>query len=76
MKKQKLWLLAMAALVAPALVVPACAELTAIDKQYIEQLIKGGPSTLRQVAENMYNTSYRIPKCSTSWPRSCSRSIR
>ena len=38
---------------------PAFAELTAVDQQYVEQLIKGGPGTLRQVAENMYNTGYR-----------------
>jgi hypothetical protein len=54
MKNQKLWLLAMAAIVAPSF-----AEMNAIDKQYVEQLIKGGPGTQRQVAENMYNTGYR-----------------
>ena len=54
MKKNRLWLLAMTAMIAPVF-----AELTAVDKQYIEQLIKGGPGTLRQVAENMYNTGYR-----------------
>ncbi len=37
----------------------AFAELNAVDQQYVEQLIKGGPSTQRQVAENMYNTAYR-----------------
>lgn len=38
---------------------PAFAEMNEIDKQYVEQLIKGGPGTLRQVAENMVHTSYR-----------------
>ncbi len=37
----------------------AFAELNAVDQQYVEQLIKGGPGTQRQVAENMYNTAYR-----------------
>ncbi len=59
MKKQKLWLLAMTALIVPALTVPAWAEMNEVDKQYVEQLIKGGPGTQRQVAENMYNTGYR-----------------
>lgn len=38
---------------------PAFAEMNEIDKQYVEQLIKGGPGTLRQVAENMVHTGYR-----------------
>jgi hypothetical protein len=34
------------------------AEMNELDKGYVEQLIKGGWSTLRQTSENMYNTSY------------------
>ena len=34
------------------------AEMNAVDKQYVEQIIKGGFGTLRQVSENMVNTSY------------------
>jgi hypothetical protein len=36
----------------------AFAEMNDLDKGYVEQLIKGGWGTLRQVSENMYNTSY------------------
>jgi hypothetical protein len=34
------------------------AEMNAVDKQYVDQIIKGGFGTLRQVSENMVNTSY------------------
>jgi hypothetical protein len=37
---------------------PSFAEMTEVDKQYVDQLIKGGPGTLRQAAENMVNTGY------------------
>jgi hypothetical protein len=36
----------------------ASAELNAVDQQYMDQLIKGGPQSSRQVAENMVNTGY------------------
>ncbi len=36
----------------------AHAELNVVDKQYMEQLIKGGPQSAKQVAENMANTGY------------------
>jgi hypothetical protein len=35
------------------------AEMNELDKQYVEQIIKGGPGTIRQTAENMVNTGYR-----------------
>jgi pyruvate/2-oxoglutarate dehydrogenase complex dihydrolipoamide acyltransferase (E2) component len=35
------------------------AEMNDLDKQYVEQIIKGGPGTIRQTAENMVNTGYR-----------------
>ena len=54
-RKISIGLLSVCLLVGPA----AFAELNAVDQQYVEQLIKGGPSTQRQVAENMYNTAYR-----------------
>ena len=38
--------------------VPASAEMNDLDKQYVDQILKGGWSTLRQVSENMVNTSY------------------
>jgi hypothetical protein len=37
---------------------PSFAEMNDLDKGYVEQIIKGGWSTLRQVSENMVNTSY------------------
>ncbi|HTU64647.1 MAG TPA: outer membrane protein assembly factor BamE [Steroidobacteraceae bacterium] len=37
---------------------PSFAEMNDLDKGYVDQLIKGGWSTLRQVSENMVNTSY------------------
>ena len=37
---------------------PSFAEMNEVDKQYVDQLIKGGPGTLRQAAENMVNTGY------------------
>jgi hypothetical protein len=36
----------------------AFAEMNDLDKGYVEQIIKGSWGTLRQVSENMYNTSY------------------
>ena len=36
----------------------AFAEMNDLDKGYVEQIIKGGWGTLRQVSENMVNTSY------------------
>jgi hypothetical protein len=36
----------------------AVAEMNDLDKGYVEQIIKGNWGTLRQVSENMYNTSY------------------
>src|SRR3954469_10714020 len=36
----------------------AFAEMNDLDKGYVEQIIKGSWSTLRQVSENMANTSY------------------
>ena len=36
----------------------AFAEMNDLDKGYVEQLIKGNWGTLRQVSENMYNSSY------------------
>jgi hypothetical protein len=36
----------------------AFAAMNDIDKGYVDQIIKGSWSTLRQVSENMYNTSY------------------
>ena len=36
----------------------AFAEMNDLDKGYVEQIIKGSWSTLRQVSENMVNTSY------------------
>jgi hypothetical protein len=38
------------------------AEMNDLDKQYVEQLIKGGTGTIRQTAENMVNTGYRNPE--------------
>jgi hypothetical protein len=37
---------------------PAFAEMNDVDKQYVEQIVKGGSGTLRQVSENMANTGY------------------
>jgi hypothetical protein len=37
---------------------PSYSEMNDLDKQYVEQIIKGGSGTLRQVAENMANTGY------------------
>ncbi len=37
---------------------PSHAEMNDLDKQYVEQIIKGGSGTLRQVSENMANTGY------------------
>lgn len=37
---------------------PGFAEMNDVDKAYVEQIIKGGWSTLRQLSENMVNTSY------------------
>jgi hypothetical protein len=37
---------------------PGFAEMNEVDKGYVEQIIKGGWSTLRQLSENMVNTSY------------------
>lgn len=34
------------------------AEMNTVDQQYVDQIIKGGFGTLRQVSENMVNTSY------------------
>src|ERR1044071_8552188 len=36
----------------------AFAEMNDLDKGYVDQIIKGSWGTLRQVSENMYNTSY------------------
>ena len=36
----------------------AFAEMNDLDKGYVDQIIKGSWSTLRQVSENMVNTSY------------------
>jgi hypothetical protein len=41
---------------------PSFAEMNDVDKQYVEQLIKGGSSTLRQISENMVNTGYKNPE--------------
>jgi hypothetical protein len=41
----------------------ACfAELNAADQSYVDRLIKGGPSTLREVSESMYNASVTNPE--------------
>ena len=41
----------------------ACfAELNAADQSYVDRLIKGGPSTLREAAESMYNASVTNPE--------------
>jgi hypothetical protein len=40
----------------------ALAELNVVDKGYVDSLIKGGPSTLRQVAENIYNSGNTNPE--------------
>jgi hypothetical protein len=37
---------------------PSHAEMNDLDKQYVEQILKGGSGTLRQVSENMVNTGY------------------
>jgi hypothetical protein len=37
---------------------PSHSEMNDLDKQYVEQIIKGGSGTLRQVSENMANTGY------------------
>lgn len=37
---------------------PSFAEMNDLDKGYVEQIIKGSWGTLRQVSENMVNTSY------------------
>jgi hypothetical protein len=37
---------------------PALAAMNDVDKSYVDQMIKGGWVTLRQVSENMFNTSY------------------
>ena len=37
---------------------PSFSEMNELDKQYVEQIIKGGSGTLRQVSENMVNTGY------------------
>jgi hypothetical protein len=37
---------------------PTYSEMNDLDKQYVEQIIKGGSGTLRQVSENMANTAY------------------
>lgn len=41
---------------------PAFAEMNEVDKSYVDQLLKGGWSTLQQVGENMFNTSYSNPE--------------
>jgi hypothetical protein len=38
---------------------PSFAEMNEVDKQYVEQLIKGAPGTQRRTAENMMHTGYR-----------------
>jgi hypothetical protein len=41
----------------------ACyAELSAADQSYVDRLIKGGPSTLQDVAQTMYNASVTNPE--------------
>jgi hypothetical protein len=54
MKKQSIVLFLFACLVGNS----AFAALNEVDKQYLDQLLKGGWSTLQQVGENMFNTSY------------------
>src|SRR6186713_655092 len=41
----------------------ACyAELSAADQSYVDRLIKGGPSTLQDVAQSLYNASVTNPE--------------
>lgn len=50
-------------LVACLLASSACfAELNAADQSYVDRLIKGGPGTLHEVAESMYNASVTNPE--------------
>ena len=52
-----------AALLAGLLVSSACfAALAPADQIYVDRLIKGGPSSLREAAEGMYNTSANNPE--------------
>ncbi len=37
---------------------PSFSEMNELDKQYVEQIIKGGSGTLRQVSESMANSGY------------------
>jgi len=39
-----------------------CAELNAADQSYVDRLIKGGPSTLSEVGQSLYNASVTNPE--------------
>jgi hypothetical protein len=57
-KKASAWLCA-----ASLVVSSACfAELNAADQAYIDRLIKGGPSTLQDVAQSLYNAGVTNPE--------------
>jgi hypothetical protein len=57
-KKASSWLF-----VAGLLMSSACfAELNAADQSYVDRLIKGGPSTLQDVAQSLYNASVTNPE--------------